>query len=225
MTSFEQQPFGAGEFADNPEPRCACLLLLDTSGSMSGRPIEELNAGLIAFKDELMADAMASKRVEVGIVTFGPVQVVSEFQTPDMFHPPVLRASGDTPMGAAIQQGLDQLRARKSVYQANGVQYFRPWVFMITDGGPTDSWQAAAAAIREGESSKSFMFFSVGVENADFEKLKQISVREPLRLQGLRFRDLFAWLSNSLRAVSQSKVGDEVPLQSPVTPKGWATTA
>jgi len=46
MTEFEQVPFDAAGFADNPEPRCPCLLLLDTSGSMQGRPISELNAGL-----------------------------------------------------------------------------------------------------------------------------------------------------------------------------------
>ena len=50
MSEFEQIPFGAAEFADNPEPRCPCLLLLDTSVSMRGRPIDELNAGLIAFR-------------------------------------------------------------------------------------------------------------------------------------------------------------------------------
>ena len=51
MSEFDQVPFGAAEFADNPEPRCPCLLLLDTSGSMAGAPIAELNAGLVTFKD------------------------------------------------------------------------------------------------------------------------------------------------------------------------------
>ena len=48
--SFEQVPFGSESFADNPEPRCPCVLLLDTSGSMAGQPIRELNDGIQAFK-------------------------------------------------------------------------------------------------------------------------------------------------------------------------------
>ncbi|MBA3967146.1 MAG: hypothetical protein H0X47_15500, partial [Nitrospirales bacterium] len=70
----DQIAFGTTEFADNPEPRCPCLLLLDISASMNGTPIAELNKGLITFKDELAADQLAMKRVEVAIVTFGPVR-------------------------------------------------------------------------------------------------------------------------------------------------------
>jgi uncharacterized protein YegL len=216
----EQIAFGTTDFADNPEPRCPCLLLLDVSGSMHGQPIDELNAGLITFKDELAADALAMKRVEVGIVTFGPVQITLPFQGADSFYPPRLKAQGATPMGNAIKQGLDMVRLRKDEYRANGISYYRPWVFLITDGGPTDEWQSAAAAVREGESSKSFAFFAIGVQGANMDTLKQISVREPLRLDGLRFRELFSWLSSSLRSVSRSTPGTDVPL---LPPQGWAS--
>jgi len=220
--TFEQVPFADAEFADNAEPRVACLLLLDTSGSMSGEPIAELNEGIARLKEALMADAMAMKRVEVGIVTFGPVQTVAEFHTADQFHPPALSAGGNTPMGQAIEHGLTMLESRKAEYKRNGILYYRPWVFLVTDGAPTDSWSRAADRVHAGEESKAFAFYAVGVRNANMKTLEQIAVREPLRLDGIRFADMFLWLSNSMSRVSSSRVGDTVPLDNPAGPKGWA---
>ena len=218
-TFTEQIAFGTDSFADNPEPRCPCLLLLDTSGSMGGAPIAELNAGLAELKNELAADSLAMKRVEVAIVSFGPVDIETTFQTAPNFFPPTLSANGDTPIGAAIRQGLELIRQRKDEYRANGISFYRPWLFLITDGAPTDEWQSAAALVREGEASKSFAFFAVGVAGANMDVLRQISVREPLKLEGLKFRELFQWLSNSMKSVSQSVPGTAVPIQ---PPQGWA---
>jgi uncharacterized protein YegL len=200
------------------------LLLLDVSGSMTGEPITELNAGLKAFRDELVADELASKRVEVACITFGPVNVATEFETAGAFQPPWVRALGDTPMGAAINTGVELVRLRKEAYRKNGIAFYRPWIFLITDGAPTDDWTEAARAVKEGEAAKAFAFFGVGVQGANMDVLKQISVREPLKLKGLQFRGLFQWLSNSMKSVSRSTPGDEVPLKNPTQgPDGWAS--
>jgi len=216
---YDQQPLGPVTFAENPEPRCPCLLLLDTSGSMAGKPITELNAGLRSFYEELQGDSLAVKRVEVALLSFGPVRVISEFNTADFFLDPTLEAEGDTPLGEAILAGIDLIRKRKDEYRANGISFYRPWIFLITDGSPTDEWQRAAAMVREGESAKSFAFFAVGVQNADMSVLSQISVRQPLKLQGLKFREFFQWLSNSMKSASRSNPGDRI-LLSP--PSGWS---
>jgi len=217
--SFEQIPFSSDNFADNPEPRCPCVLLLDTSGSMAGMPIAQLNDGVRTFRQELLQDPLATKRVEVAIVTFGPVSVETDFHTVPNFHPRELETTGDTPMGEAIMTGIDMITRRKKEYKENGIAYYKPWIILITDGAPTDEWAKAAAAVRTGEDNKSFAFFAIGVENANMDVLKKISVRAPLKLRGLMFREFFIWLSASMKMVSAKTPGSAINL---LPPSGWS---
>jgi uncharacterized protein YegL len=217
--------FQAGlEFADNPEPRCPCVLLLDTSRSMSGDPINALNQGLRAFRDELLKDTLARQRVELAIITFGgSVQVVQNFVTVDGFTPPLLMAGGQTPMGTGVLQTLDLIDARKVQYKANGIVYYRPWVFMITDGAPKgeplEVTKQAVQRIKAEEAAKKVAFFAVGVEGANMKLLAKMSTRQPLKLRGLRFVDMFVWLSKSAERVAHSREGDQVALP----PVDWGT--
>ena len=170
-----------------------------------------------------MSDELAVKRVEISLVTFGPVKRITDFQTPDLFRAPKLTAEGDTPMGQAIEKAVEIVRDRKGAYRQNGISYYRPWIFLISDGEPTDDWRRSAEIVRGGELSKAFAFFAVGVEGANFDILNRIAVRQPLKLSGLRFREMFMWLSSSLSSVSRSSPGDEVALENPTAPGGWAS--
>lgn len=212
--------FDVVEFAENPEPRCPCILLLDCSGSMNGKPLQELNNGLKAFQQQLNSDDLASKRVEVTVIKFDTnVEVINEFETAEHFIPSELEAGGLTNMGRAIERAINMLEQRKAVYKANGISYYRPWIFLLTDGEPTDDYTNAMEAVHEGERKKQFAFFAVGIQGANMDILRQISVRQPLSLQGLNFTSLFQWLSNSMSSVSRSSLDAEVTLE---TPSGWA---
>lgn len=227
----EQQPFADVELATNPEPRCPCVLLLDVSGSMGDKikstgksRIDLLNEGLRAYHTDLLSDELAAQRVEVSIITFGgKVETVCPFATARHFTPPTLSSSGDTPMGAAILQAIEAVAERKRIYKLNAMHYYRPWIFLITDGAPTDSWKEAAKKVHEGHESKAFSFFAVAVEveDSNLDKLRQISVRQPLQLKGLSFRELFVWLSQSQRSVSQSSPGQEDQVKL-APPTDWA---
>lgn len=208
------------EFAENPEPRCPVVLLLDTSGSMMGNAIAELNQGLQRFWDEVSADTLAAKRVEVSVVTFGPVKVQQEFATINNCSPPTCVADGVTPIGEAVIKGCALLQERKKLYRQNGIAYFKPWMILITDGSPTDDISDAIEAVSLGDKQNALSFFCIGVSDADMKMLSSLSgSREPLKLKGLQFSEFFLWLSASVAGVSQSSPGDIVPLQSP---RGWA---
>lgn len=194
-------------FVNNPEDRCPIVLLLDTSYSMSGERIQALNEGLRVFEKELKDDQLAAKRVDVAVVTFGPVVLAQDFLDAQYFQAPSLNADNNTPMGEAVEFGIRLLEQRKAIYRDYPINYYRPWILLITDGAPTDNIDEAKRLVWEGEKNKEFMFFAIGVEDADMSALADLSLRDPLKLRGIAFKELFSWLSSSLSAVSQSQPG------------------
>ena len=106
------------QFAENPEPRCPCVLVVDVSSSMYGKPIDALNEGLARFTEELNNDPLASLRVEIAIITFGSTaEVAQDFVTADQFEVPTLVANGITMMSAGINLALNKIEERKRMYR------------------------------------------------------------------------------------------------------------
>jgi uncharacterized protein YegL len=212
------------EFAENPEPRVPCVLLLDTSFSMEGAPIASLNAGLATFRSNLLEDPVATKRVEVAIVTFNSTaEVLQDFVTVDNFEAPVIsHLGGATCMCAGVEKGLSLLQERKALYRQNGIAYYQPWLFVITDGQPTESAgtiRATSARVKDEETKKKLAFFAIGVEGANMELLRSFSLRPPAKMTGLNFTSLFVWLSASMQRLSASKAGERTNLP----PVDWGT--
>jgi len=216
------------EIGNPSQPHCPTVLLLDTSGSMAeAQKIDDLNAGLIAFQEDVLQDDLARKRLDVALVTFGSgVNYLHVFSGMEEFCPPVLTASGQTPMAEGIETALNLVEERKQQYRTQGIDHFRPWVIMITDGEPTDmrsgdaKWLEIKERLRSGEKKAKFTFFAIVAEPGNLEMLKDLCpARPPMRLKGGRFKEFFLWLSNSTKRVSSSKVGEQVSLPSPST---WA---
>lgn len=215
------------DLVNNPTARVPVCLCLDTSGSMGGMPIDELNEGVRLFYEAIREDETALYSAEVSIVTFGgDAQCIADFASLEIQpHAPTLSAGGMTPMGEAVNMGLDLLEQRKDEYKDRGVDYYQPWLVLMTDGAPNgDSGELSRAISRTVDlvNQKKLTVFPIGIgTEADMEILAKFSPkRRPLKLQGLKFREFFAWLSKSVSKTSQSTPGESVKLDVEGI-KGW----
>ena len=219
MTSQTKSPLTDLDLIENPEPRLACVVLIDTSSSMSGSPINEVNQGLLRLNEEVAKDELTYSRAEICLIAFNnDWAVVQNFGEETDFRESRLRANGGTRMSSPIQASLDLIEERKQRYREHGIPYYRPIVMLITDGEPQHDTPAeienAAGRIKEMQAQNHLTFFAIGTEGANMEMLNSLSNTPARRLQGTKFSELFQWLSNSMTAISQSSIGERVQLPS-----------
>ncbi|TQR34429.1 hypothetical protein DMB92_00220 [Campylobacter sp. MIT 99-7217] len=216
------------DLVDNPTPRVAVCLCLDLSYSMSGTKLQELQNGIDLFYKNIKEDEDAFDAVEICIVGFGEsVKCYQDFASLNLApQAPFLSADGGTPMGEGVNLALKCLEERKEDYKNNGVDYYQPWLVLMSDGQPNGDNYELDKAIRDTcdlVNDKKLTVFAIGIgDDADMDTLAKFSPkRKPLKLKGLSFREYFEWLSKSLSRVSQSTPGDKVTLDTD-TISDWA---
>ena len=196
------------EFADNANERTPCVLVLDCSGSMRGEPIKQLNAGLQALEKELKEDIDASSRVQILIIkAYGKddVQICSDWTDAMNFSAPIMEASGLTPLGKAMETALQKIEEQKCLYDSCGITSKRPWIFLISDGEPTDyAWEESAEICRYAQKNKKVVIHAIGTQGANLDKLAKFSLLPPKRLTGLKFTEFFLLLSRRVSCVSKA---------------------
>lgn len=219
------------DLQNNPNQRTPCVLVLDTSYSMGSlvngkKPIDELNKGLESFIKTLKDDPTALTRVQVAIVTVGGprdcASLLLDWSDANELEPIELRADGSTPLAEGMEIALSAIDEIKSQLRSNGISYTRPWIFVISDGAPTsdpDVWDRTVSACAEARKQNKALIYTIAVEDADIEKLSELSGSPPRQLSGLNFKEFFVWLSGSLSAASRSRPGDRISLP-PTDP--WA---
>ncbi|MCL1949150.1 MAG: VWA domain-containing protein [Turicibacter sp.] len=220
--------FDANDLIENPSTRLPVCLCLDVSGSMAGEAIAELNKGVETFYEALKVDEVAMYAADVCVIAFdSETNIVQEFQSiASQGEAPVFHAGGKTYMGEAVNTALDALEARKAEYRENGVDYFQPWLVLMTDGSPNGNLQelkTATSRTKELIEGDKLTVFPIGIgQQADLTSLEKFSPnRSPLRLQGFKFKEFFSWLSQSVSATSQSIPGESIPMDINGL-KGWA---
>jgi len=215
-------------YLENTAQRVPCMLVLDASGSMnesdpnSGRRrIDLLNDGIKAFYEELQTDEIALGRVQIAAVTAGgfadAARVVLNWTDGLDFIPFKLTAGNRTPLGAATLLALDQIEQHKTALRGNGIPFYRPWMFVMTDGAPTDNaqtWGRACQTAREHEACRKVQIYPVGVGQANMAKLGELSATPAMQMSGMKFREFFKWVSDSMSTLARSVPGGRIELPS-----------
>ena len=211
----------SGREADTRRPTHVIVSVRTSPGRAGdGRSIswrsDAMPADLFGF------DSVARLRVQVAVLWLGgedEVDVLLDWTDAKDFTAPVVKARGRTPLGKAVRLALSKIEDQKGRYNQSGVAYNRPWVFVITDGEPTDhDWEQAAAECQQAEQARKAVVYGVAVGEGNLEKLARFCnpERRPLRLQGLEFKKLFVWLSRSTSSASRETPGQTKEL-APIT--------
>ncbi len=203
--------------------RLPVYLLLDCSASMSGEPIEALRMGVKALVADLKTDPQALETAYLSVITFSSTaQQVIPLTELITFQEPTLDARGATALGEALKI-LDQCidnEVQKTTAAQKGD--WKPLVFLMTDGQPTDSWEGAADQIKQKKIAN--IIACAAGPGADASMLKRITnpeyVVELNNVQPDTLKAFFKWVSSSIKTTSSKleQTAGEAPISLPPPP-------
>ena len=203
--------------------RLPVYLLLDCSGSMSGEPIEAVKQGIKALLTELKGDPQALETACLSVITFNSTaRQISPLTELMLFKEPELTAGGATALGGALHVLADCIRTEVRTSTATQKGDWKPLVFLLTDGAPTDNLDEGIEALKS-VSTGNIIACAAGA-NANTNSLRKIT-NNVLMMNNLTAGDLaafFAWASGSIKASSTSrdaKPGEAIQLPPP--PQGF----
>ncbi|HCZ14116.1 MAG TPA: tellurium resistance protein TerY, partial [Candidatus Accumulibacter sp.] len=178
--------------------RLPVYLLLDTSGSMSGEPIEAVKNGVQILVSTLRQDPYALETAFLSVITFDsaatqavPLTELATFQTPS------LTASGTTALGSALSLLADRVETEVAKTTADAKGDWKPLVFLMTDGSPTDDWKKGLDKIKKVRTG--MIVACAAGSRADTTVLKQITevVVQLDTADSNTIKAFFTWVSAS----------------------------
>lgn len=186
--------------------RLPVYLLLDTSGSMSGEPIEAVKNGVQVMISSLRQNPQAIETAALSVITFDstarqliPLTDLGAFQMADV------QASGTTALGAALRLVSSCIEKEVTKTTPDTKGDWKPLVFLMTDGMPTDDWQSGLQTFRQQKVACTVACAAgSGVDTAILQQITENVVSlDTADSQGIA--KFFAWVTASI-GVSSTKV-------------------
>lgn len=183
--------------------RLPVYLLLDTSGSMFGEPIEAVKNGVQVLLSTLRQDPYALETAYLSIITFDstarqivPLTELSAFQMPD------IQASGCTALGEALSLLTNRAAQEVTKTTAEKKGDWKPLVFIMTDGEPTDDFNKGLAEFKTGKWS--LVVACAAGAGANTDTLKKITecVVSLDTADSSTIKPFFKWVSASVSSGS-----------------------
>lgn len=184
--------------------RLPVYLLLDVSGSMSGEPIEAVKTGVQTLVSTLRQDPYALETAFLSVITFdtsarqvAPLTELANFQTPS------ISASGTTALGEALGLLAERVEVEVAKTTAEVKGDWKPLIFIMTDGVPTDDWQRGVERLKKVRTG--IIVACAAGQGADTSVLKQITevVVQLDTADSSTIKAFFKWVSASVSTGSQ----------------------
>lgn len=204
------------------EEHIPVVLLLDTSGSMQGEGIRNLQASVNRFKDDIMSNPKAADIIDVCIMGFnGEPYVIQNWRPVSEMNNVNLSATGGTNITAALEGSIEKIRER--LYEEDNVSYRVPWIILISDGYGGDVTEIGKKMKHRTETKRSKLWF-LGAPGYDKETAAKLTdgkrVFELKDEAGYDFTQFFDFMSKSLVVLSTSAPGTRVHVDDPTEEPG-----
>ncbi len=206
--------------------RLPVYLMLDCSGSMSGAPIVAVNEGLELLWRELNSDSMTRETAYISLIRFASTAAQDPLMAVDQFSPQMLSAGGSTAMGAAFNLLAASIQSDLTPTTQTQRGDYRPLVFLLTDGEPTDEWRSAVQKLKALRGSQRPTIVALGCgDGVNANMLREVTENVYLmhNVSADALRAFFQLISGSIVSASQAAGGaggGQVDMPSPTNIPG-----